>query len=653
MAKRLLPPDWHIDRDDRTGPVTDGVIVAKLAGTSIDTPVWFDKDLGTGNTETVDCDATGYPASGGNDVALWGADDVSYDLWVSGTGYNGNATKVLENVAIADSSTVDSAVSALALGNALSNGGFDTWSGATTFSNVSGSGTGAETADGWFLSQSGAASNAASQQAGFAIGADPAAARYCARVGRPAASNSTNAIRFWKTLRPEIVKRLRGQEVALRYSLKKGADFSGGGLTVKLATGTTESESGDLIDGGGFAGNQNRLNQARTISTDGDRFEDDVTLGATDAELGVQFSYVPTGIAGANDWFEVQDVDIKGIDETEAFEGRPEPLEFFVGKLDAGGRLFIQSAFADPNADQIMFWDDSAGAITGLAVSTGLNITGTTITLDQTFSPQWSGTHRFTNTGLTVLDTDASHALTIKPGSNLTGAHVFTLTTGDADRTLDISGGNVTITAAAGTVLDDATVGAMCTTLGAAQLGAANVFTALNEFRADIQLTVGTDQFIYYDGALHFAKNGTGDAVAIDASRNVTISAGDLILASAVAPTSIYSAGYRGSPIINGNSAYAFPTTDAGATIYHDEAGTRTYTIPANASVAHPIGTMFAISNTGNSGSAGTITLAITSDTLRRADGVSGTGSRTIAANQKVVITKVTSTIWEISGTFS
>ena len=44
------------------------------------------------------------------------------------------------------------------------------------------------------------------------------------------------------------------------------------------------------------------------------------------------------------------------------------------------------------------------------------------------------------NTGLKVLDTNSSDYLTIKPGSNLTGDRVFTLTTGDSDRTLTLSG---------------------------------------------------------------------------------------------------------------------------------------------------------------------------------------------------------------------
>ena len=44
------------------------------------------------------------------------------------------------------------------------------------------------------------------------------------------------------------------------------------------------------------------------------------------------------------------------------------------------------------------------------------------------------------NTGLKVKDTNATHGLSIVPGSNLTADHVLTVVTGDADRTLTLSG---------------------------------------------------------------------------------------------------------------------------------------------------------------------------------------------------------------------
>ena len=46
----------------------------------------------------------------------------------------------------------------------------------------------------------------------------------------------------------------------------------------------------------------------------------------------------------------------------------------------------------------------------------------------------------FQNTGLKVLDTNSSHSLIFKVGSNLTAERTLTITTGDSDRTLTISG---------------------------------------------------------------------------------------------------------------------------------------------------------------------------------------------------------------------
>lgn len=48
--------------------------------------------------------------------------------------------------------------------------------------------------------------------------------------------------------------------------------------------------------------------------------------------------------------------------------------------------------------------------------------------------------------GLHILDTNATHDLIISPGSNLTADRTLTLTTGDANRTLDL-GANLTIPA--------------------------------------------------------------------------------------------------------------------------------------------------------------------------------------------------------------
>lgn len=97
------------------------------------------------------------------------------------------------------------------------------------------------------------------------------------------------------------------------------------------------------------------------------------------------------------------------------------------------------------------------------------------------------------------------------------------------------------------------------------------------------------------------------------------------------------------------SAAYGLVLTDAGKCIFHPSADTtaRIWTIPANSSVAYPVGTCISFINQ-NAG--GVITIAITTDTMRLA-GAGTTGSRSLAANGVAVAQKVTSTEWIISGT--
>lgn len=97
------------------------------------------------------------------------------------------------------------------------------------------------------------------------------------------------------------------------------------------------------------------------------------------------------------------------------------------------------------------------------------------------------------------------------------------------------------------------------------------------------------------------------------------------------------------------SAAYTLVLSDAGKHILHPSADTtaRTFTIPANASVAYPIGTALTFVNQNG---AGVVTIAITTDTMRLA-GAGTTGSRTLAANGIATALKITATEWLISGT--
>jgi hypothetical protein len=105
--------------------------------------------------------------------------------------------------------------------------------------------------------------------------------------------------------------------------------------------------------------------------------------------------------------------------------------------------------------------------------------------------------------------------------------------------------------------------------------------------------------------------------------------------------------GFRHIPQNDQTTTYGIVLTDAGKHIHKGGTGAFTVTIPANASVAFPIGSAITFINSAASGA---MTIAITTDTMRLA-GAGTTGSRTLAAYGVATAVKVTSTLWQISGT--
>lgn len=111
----------------------------------------------------------------------------------------------------------------------------------------------------------------------------------------------------------------------------------------------------------------------------------------------------------------------------------------------------------------------------------------------------------------------------------------------------------------------------------------------------------------------------------------------------------INTVGFLNIPQNSESADYTLVLGDSGYHIFHPSADTsaRTWTIPANSSVAFPIGTAVTFINQNG---AGVITISITTDTMRLA-GAGTTGSRTLAANGVATAIKITSTEWIISGT--
>lgn len=239
-----------------------------------------------------------------------------------------------------------------------------------------------------------------------------------------------------------------------------------------------------------------------------------------------------------------------------------------------------------------------------------------------------------TSVGAVAFNNATSGSVTVSPPTGALGS--IAVTWPNANSTLPIFGQQITFTgptAARTITLPDAA-------FTAARTDAAQTFTGTQTFGAVVGTTWNGNTWATGTGTLSIAAGKT-----FTSSNTLTLAGTDSTTMTFPGVSS--NIGYLESPINSQSAAYTLVLADSGKTIYHPAADTtaRTFTIPANASVAFPIGTMFAVDNDVG---AGIVTLAITTDTLILVGTAGTSGSATIAAGQKAIAQKVTSTRWRV-----
>jgi hypothetical protein len=183
--------------------------------------------------------------------------------------------------------------------NLLINGAFSIWQRGTSIA-VGAART--YTADRWVAYRSGFVLGATvSRQAG-------SQGQYCARVQRDAGNASTATISLVQQIATVNCIPYRGQYVTIAIRARKGADFStaGGQLTARVSTGTGVDEAQDFA----YAGLITNDTAIALTANMADYSSASFLVPANASEIAVCFLSTPTGVAGANDWYEVEEAQL-------------------------------------------------------------------------------------------------------------------------------------------------------------------------------------------------------------------------------------------------------------------------------------------------------------------------------------------------------
>jgi len=197
---------------------------------------------------------------------------------------------------------------------------------------------------------------------------------------------------------------------------------------------------------------------------------------------------------------------------------------------------------------------------------------------------------------------------------------------------------------------------------GATNLVGPNISTTNNFTLPSADGTTGQALTTNASGILSFATlavvaGGTGVTTSTGSGANALATSPTLVTPILGTPTSgtlsnctvdgTNNIGYINIPQNSQSAAYTLVLADAGKHIFHPstDANARTYTIPANGSVAYAVGTAITFINMTSQ----VVSIAITTDTMYLSS--SGTtGTRSLAQYGSATAIKMTSTTWLISG---
>jgi hypothetical protein len=245
--------------------------------------------------------------------------------------------------------------SAFTMRNRLINGGMDIWQRGTSLSTNNTSGYLADRF--WCFS---GLSTAATYSQATSIGLT--GFNYALRAQRNSGNTGTAGLYVYQVIETNNCLSLAGNSITLSFYARAGANYSATSNLIyyQVAYGTgTDQGTASLLAGTWTGQTYQSTAFTGTLTTGWQRFTGTITLPSTATEISIIVYGVPTGTAGAADYFDITGVQLEAGSLVTPFERRPYGMELQLCQRyyqNIGSNLYGQTDSPTAFAVSIPFW---------------------------------------------------------------------------------------------------------------------------------------------------------------------------------------------------------------------------------------------------------------------------------------------------------